>query len=484
MLKLKPQPRPALRIGIVTNSTDVFSPRAKDHTEGAAKKLFDRMLKAGKIDSGSLLIGRTFLPHEAMEAADRLTGACVDLIVVVNVGFPNGQVFLTLATNPHLARVPLVVVADPEPSPEEWATNAWCGVIMNNHVAKKIGRTMVPMVGPVDTKEFEDEFERLIRVAGTIKMLRREFIGRIGDAPGGFHSATGDQLAFAAVFGTRVDTVDLTAVMQAYKAGKISGYLGERSFTDADVEATVKEMCDGRTVEAPMEMVEKAARLYHSYRAIIQANGYTSASFRCWPELNEPYLGISSCIAQTLLLTNGEITGAGCEGDWPMTVAHTMGTALSEVAGYCLDWVNYTGGSEIVQLGHCGVGMCGAMAQIPGKCGGPCDTITVHPVLRQAGKSLGPVLIGQFEYGPKTGICLMQKPDGKFSLLSFEGESTPETARGMKYCAADLCVPNYRELNRLVLEHGFPHHLAVATGLHNADLALLCTFLGVEHFAV
>lgn len=124
------------------------------------------------------------------------------------------------------------------------------------------------------------------------------------------------------------------------------------------------------------------------------------------------------------------------------------------------------------------------MAKEPGKCGGPCDTIALHPVNRQAGKTLGPVLIGQFAYGPKTGICLMQKPDGKFSLLSFEGESTPDTARGMKYCAADMLVPNYKELNRLVLDHGFPHHLAVATGLHNADLALLCRFLGVEHLSV
>jgi L-fucose isomerase-like protein len=269
--------------------------------------------------------------------------------------------------------------------------------------------------------------------------------------------------------------------MQAYKTGRITGYLGERTFSDSAVKDLAKEICDGREVEVPMEMVEKASRLYHAYRAIIKANGYTSASFRCWPEMNEPYIGISSCLAQTLLLTNGDITGAGCEGDWPMAVAQTMGTSLSGVAGYCLDWVNYTGGSDIIQLGHCGVGVCGAMAGQPGKCGGPCDTIAVHPVIRQGGGEIGPVLIGQFAYGPKTGICLMQKPDGRFSLLSFEGESTPETARGMKYSAADLRVPRYKELNEAVLEHGFPHHLAVATGSHNGALKLLCNFLDVEH---
>jgi L-fucose isomerase-like protein len=481
MLELKPQRRPAPRVGIISNSIGVFNPEAKDRTDAALKKLFADMVKSGEIDSASMLLGRLFGPHEALEAADKLAAARVDLVVVVNVAFPNGQVFLTLATHPHLSRIPLAVVGDPEPSREEWANNAWCGVIMNNHVAKKLGRPVQTLPGPIDGEAFRTAFSRLVRVAGTIKALRRDFVGRFGDAPGGFHSATGDQLAFARVFGTRVDTVDLTAVIEAYKTGRTTGYLGERSFTESEVKAFAGEIVQGRKVEVPTEMVERCSRLFHSYRAIIRANGYTSASFRCWPEMNEPYIGISSCLAQTLLLTTAEITAAGCEGDWPMTVAQTIGTMLSGVAGYCLDWVSYTGASEIIQLGHCGAGVCGAMADKPAASGGPCDTITVHPVIRQGGGTMGPVLVGQFQYGPKTGICLMQKTDGRFALLSFEGESTPETARGMIYSAADVRVPNYEKLNRIVLDYGFPHHLAVAEGRLNRDLELLCAYLGVEH---
>ena len=38
-----------------------------------------------------------------------------------------------------------------------------------------------------------------------------------------------------------------------------------------------------------------------------------------------------------------------------------------------------------------------------------------------------------------------------------------------------------RKLNRLVLEGGFPHHLAKAMDNVCEDVRMLCTFLGVEY---
>ena len=115
----------------------------------------------------------------------------------------------------------------------------------------------------------------------------------------------------------------------------------------------------------------------------------------------------------------------------------------------------------------------------PANAGGAvCDAIALHPVIRQGGGTMGPVHIGQFEFGPKTGLCLARDPTGEFKLLTFRGESSPQTARGMTYSAADIAVPDYRKLNRLVLDGGFPHHLAVAMGDITEDVRMLCTFLG------
>lgn len=475
-----PGKRPVPRLGLVVHSIGAFNPRAKDDAEKAIRRHFDRLVASGEIDPGSIITKRIFDPHEALAAADRLAEARVDLAVIANVAFPNGQVYLTLAAHPHLAQIPLAVVAEPEPSQTEWATNAWCGVIMNNHVARQMGRPMVALPGPFDGDSFRTAFSRLLRVAGAIRFLRRDLVCRFGDAPSGFHSATGDQVAFAKVFGTRVETVDLTAVMDAYRTGKAKGYLGDAAFSDDDVRQTIRQLTEGRQVQVDAAMLERGARLYHAYRAIVRANGYTSAAFRCWPENNEPFIGISACLAMGLLMGNGDLAAAACESDWPTAVAQSIGTLLSGKPAACLDWVNYTGGSDIIQLGHCGMGICGMMGS--GKSRGPvCEAIALHPVIRQAGGTMGPVLIGQFEYGPKTGLCLTRDPNGAFKLLAFTGESTPETVRGMTYSAADIRVADYARLNRLVLAGGFPHHLAVAMGDIREDARMLCAFLGIEY---
>ena len=472
--------RPVPKIGLVVHSIGAFNPRAKDAAEKAIRRHFDRVLASGEIAPGSIITKRIFDPHEALTAADRFAGARVDLVVIANVAFPNGQMFLTLAAHPHLARVPLAVVAEPEPSAKEWETNAWCGVIMNNHVARQIGRPIVTLPGPFDSDAFRAAFSRLLRVAGTIRFLRRDLVCRFGDAPSGFHSATGDQMAFAKVFGTRVETVDLTAVMDVYRTGKAKGYLGEESFTDADVRKTVRDLAKGREVQVDAAMLERGARLYHAYRAIIRANGYTSAAFRCWPEMNEPFIGISACLAMGLLMGKGDVAAAGCESDWPTAVVQSIGTLLAGKPAACLDWVNYTGGSDIIQLGHCGMGICGSMGSGKAR-GAVCDAVALHPVIRQAGGTMGPVLIGQFAFGPKTGLCLTRDPDGRFKILAFTGESTPATARGTTYSAADIRVADHVKLDRLVLEGGFPHHLAVAMGDIREDVRMLCALLGVAY---
>jgi L-fucose isomerase-like protein len=475
------QRRPAPKIGLVINSIGAFDPSAKDRSEQALRDYCKQLIQTQAIDRESIVTDRISGPHEAAAVADRLAAAQVDLVVAANVAFANGHVFLTLASHPNLSRTPLAVIAEPEPEGNEWATNAWCAVIMNNYVARQIGRPIAAIPGPFSGDQFQAEFARLLRVAGTIRALRRDFLCRFGDAPSGFHSATGDQLAFAKVFGTRVDTVDLTAVMETFRTGKAQGYLGAATFSEDDVRQTVSQVSAGRPVQVDAATLERGVRLYHAYRAIVRANGYTSGAFRCWPEHNEPLIGISACLAMGLLLANGDLTAAGCESDWPMAVAQTIGTLLSGRPAACLDWVNYTGGSEIVQWGHCGMGICGQMAS--GECGCKDEAITVSGPLRLTGVTMGPAHVGQFQFGPKTGLCLAQDRNGEFKLLSCRGESSPQAARGWVYSAADVVVPNYRRLDRLVLDEGFPHHLAVAMGDIAEDVRLLCKFLGVRHFS-
>jgi len=490
----------APKIGILANAVKAFSLEGKEEIERQYRELFGDFKNEGIINENSIFYPeRIFSLYEAEKALEIFIKEMVDVVILLNSAFPNGNTFLTVATNHYLSKVPLIVTApyEIELSKPEWSINAWCGVIMNNYIAKKIGRYIYPLAGFPKDKDYRDKLKKLLNVFYTVKELRKSVIGRIGDAPSGFYSSNGDQLGYASLFGIRIETVDLSAVMNVYNTYKAQGLLREVSFTEKDIQDTVLEIKRGRPILVKDEFVYKSARLYHSLKAIIEANGFTSISLRCHPEMNEPYIWIAPCLTLGWLLSKRDVRGAGCEGDWPVTVTQEIGTLLTGNPTVCLDFVNYTGRSPIVQLGHCGVGIPGYMAENEISFTGEVSEEIKKKILtgkikvneavvdkspnRQAGKISSPAMIGQFRYGVKTGINLVQDREGNFKMLVFTGENRPDTAKGILYAGCDIEVKNYTKLNEIILEHGFPHHLAVAFGDIREELKILCNYYGIKY---
>ena len=152
-------------------------------------------------------------------------------------------------------------------------------------------------------------------------------------------------------------------------------------------------MTNGRELLTAAEKVRKGARLYHAFKALIEANGFTSAAFRCWPEVMQ-IENMSACLSIGWLLSEGVVRAAACEGDWPTAVCQSIGNLLSGKPAACLDFINHVGARSVVQLAHCGVGIPCLMEDA--KIG------EISPD-RQGGASMGPTCIGQFCYGVKTG---------------------------------------------------------------------------------
>ena len=169
---------------------------------------------------------RIFGPNEAAAVADRFAAEQVDAYVVLDSAFPNGNAFLTLAIHPYLSRLPLILTAPPEIDlgDREWTTNAYCGLIMNNYVSKQIGRPVFTLAGWPKDPAYQQQFRQLVSVVRTVRELRRDLLGRFGDAPGGFHCANGNRLAYARLFGTRIETIDFSAVLKTFESGQASGY--------------------------------------------------------------------------------------------------------------------------------------------------------------------------------------------------------------------------------------------------------------------
>jgi L-fucose isomerase-like protein len=466
----------APRVGLVTTAIDAFSAEGKAQTERKWSALFHAWREAGVIHADSLMPPRISGPHQALAIADDCARALVDVIIIVNSAFPNGHVFPTIALHPHLQHTPVILTAEYEAElgDREWTTNAWCGVIMNNAVARRVGRPVRPLAGDPASAEFQHTLKMLFNSYRAVAQLRREVLGRFGDAPGGFHSATMDQYAFLRTFGVRLETVDLLALMSTYHSGKATGYCGEATFTDEEVTATMAAMREQRVCQVSEAHLRNGARFYHALKAQIDAQGFTSIAVKCWPELLAPEVNIAACFPMSWLLTNGVVRGVGCEADCPTAVLQSLGALLTGAPAACLDFVNHTGRCPIVELGHCGVGIAGQM--------GEGEAIAYKSPDRQGGDPQhAPALIGQFAYGPKTGMAITQTASGQLQLLAFTGENCPDTAQGKLYCAADLHFPAYQQLDRLILQHGFPHHLAVAMADITQEVKEVCDFLGIQY---
>ncbi|OHD21089.1 MAG: hypothetical protein A2Y38_14615 [Spirochaetes bacterium GWB1_59_5] len=498
----------APKIGLVTNSIREFNTAGKQKSEQQIRALYESLKEEGWISRDSIYLERRiFGYHEARGVAEEFARSLLDAVIIFNSAFPNGYVFPTIAMNPHLRETPVIVCADEEPNAligsHEWATNSVCGNDMNNYVAHYLKRYVYFLDGSPASPEFRETLLRLLRVYHTVARLRSDYLGRFGDAPGGFHSASVDQLLYFKTFGTIVNSVDLLRVREVYDSMESEGSERRVRFSEEEIRATQQEMSGARVnLISDPRMLYEGARLYHALKAIIQAEGFTSAAFRCWPEIQGGSFKMVPCLSLAWALTKRDVTAFACESDWPGAVIQSMGTLLSGRPAAFLDYVNWSENGDVLQLGHCGIGIPGCMAaaepaliaeakgsrearealkakvlagEIP-----VTDALIEHGVNRQAGLILGPTLIGQFEYGVKTGIDMVQTPEGKLKMLVFTGESSPETAQGILYSGCDLRVKDYKKLFHLKREHGFPHHLAAALGDISKELRELCALYGIE----
>jgi len=497
-------PQDAPRVGVVFNSIRGFNEQGKQHTETAFGKLLQDCKSLGTIAADSVVYpDRIFGAQDAWKVVDVFSKAALDAIVIVNSAFPCGHVLPIVGMAPHLRHLPLVVAAYQEPNEPlgscAWVTNAICGSDMNKHDARLLGRYVRYLAGAPGSDEFDNEFGMLMNVYRCVRNLSRTYLGRFGDAPGGFHSATADQLLFARIFGVIVETVDLLRVYRVFEEMQTTGTVGESSFTDADVRATMTEMASGRVnLVSNEDALYRCARLYHALRAIIRAEGFNAASLRCWPELSQPPIGAAGCLPIAWATAKGDVAGFACEGDWPGAVMQAATHWLSGRPVPFLDFVDWTAKSDVVRFGHCGVGLAGCMA--------PNDPALIARVEAEGGVSdalrreiaAGEVRvsdaiddqfntpgkagrhIGQFEYGPKTGIDLIQTEDNRLEMLVFEGESDPDTSQGVFYSGCDIRVLNSRALEDIKRTRGFSHHLVIALKHLMPEMREFCEFYGID----
>lgn len=501
----------APKIAIVGTSVPKFHPKAKEEIRDATKKMFDQFGAEGLISDDSIYIPNCFGQYEVTKIGKKLKAADIDLCLIINTAFPNGGTATILGS--YLQGIPIILSSTPEPNSakqSDWENNSVCGVLMNNNALNFMGVYHKVLIGFPDSDTYNNSLKLMLKVAYTIREMRNDRLAAFGDRAMGFHaSGINNELVDLKVLGTYVETISLLTVQNVYDSMRCEGSAKTVTFTEDDVQATIQRLRNDRIVLSPDEQLYRSARYYHSFRAIIEANGLTSAAFRCWPEIQGS--GVNICAAIGLLLSDDIISGGGCERDIGVTMSQSILNHLSGQPAVCLDFIDQFGRftKNLVQMGHCGCGIPGYMEETPqdildkietndGKVPDEImegintgkiavrNTLMGSSVNSPSGVDVGPCLVGPLKFGEYTCMRILPSLDGKsYNMLIFKGKSSEETARNTKVVSLDLVVEGDTEaLFEKVLQYGFPHHLAAVRGDHVEALKELCRFWGMEIITV
>lgn len=497
----------APKLALVGTSVLKFHPEVKESIKNDTRKMFEGLISDGFISPDSIYVPSCFGQYEVTKIAKELKEANVDICLIINTAFPNGGTATILSS--FLKGIPIVISSVPERNlvgQNDWETNSFCGALMNNNALINMGIYHKVLIGIPNTEQYNDEVKRLLNIAYTIKEMRSDRLAAFGDRAPGFHaSSLNNEMTDLRVFGTYIETFALSAVSQVYDSMKCVGLAKTVTFTEEDVQNTVKRMREGRIVLSPDDQVYRSARYYHAFKAIIEANGLTSAAFRCWPEIQGS--GVNICMAITMLMADGIITGGGCERDIHATMSQTILHHLSGKPSICLDFIDEFGHftENMVQMGHCGAGIPGYMEPAPKEImdrieanGGKVpediaqgihsgeilvrNTMMGSSVNFPSGFNIGPCLVGPMKFGEYTCMRIIPSLDGRtHKMLIFKGRSSAETTRNIKLASLDLVVDgDIKKLFEGVLANGFPHHLAAVPGDYVEELKELCRFWEIE----
>jgi len=287
----------APKIAIVGTSVLKFHPKAKEKIRDLTRKMFDRFVAEGLISDNSIYIPHCFGQYEVTKIAKELKSENIDLCLIVNTAFPNGGTATILGS--YLQGIPIIVSSTPEPGVakhSDWENNSVCGVLMNNSALNYMEIYHKVLIGFPGSDTYNNSLKSMLKIAYTIREMRNDRLAAFGGRAMGFHaSSINNELVDLKVLGTYIETISLLTVKNVYDDMRCEGLAKTVTFTEDDIQSVVSRLQDGRIVLSPHEQLYRSARYYHSFKAIIEANGLTSAAFRCWPEIQGS--GVNICAA-------------------------------------------------------------------------------------------------------------------------------------------------------------------------------------------
>jgi L-fucose isomerase-like protein len=378
----------------------------------------------------------------------------VNAIVLLQTTMGDGRLAPTLA---QLWPDPLVLWATPEKSDGDMisscslvGTHAWVSTL------RQMGHSFELVYGDPGAADTRERLGESVRLAATVRRLRRVRLGIVGGQAPGYFAMSADPFTMHCGLGIQLQTFSLL------QFAKVVQDLSDHAVGEdvARVKALGMPHKDTNDDDLPM-----ASRLYLAMKSYLDHENLDALAVRCWPEMPDvfgqwPYLGIAR-------LAN-EGRAVVCEGDADGAMSAWIGESLGLGRCYLSDWLEHDG--ETITLWHIGAAPM-ALSPPPGEPGGP--RIARHFNIKKPA-----VVEATIRENMPVTILRFWRCDGSYFLTAREG-ATVRPRRHLMGTNALACLEGQdpREWFEELCHHGMPHHVAAFEGHHASLLRRLARIL-------
>jgi len=380
----------------------------------------------------------------------------IDALVLLQTTMGDARLSQTLA---QLWPDPVILWATPEkPDGDMISSCSLVGAHCWASVLRQMGHAFELVYGDPDAAETQKQFSEAVRLAVTVRRLKKVRLGIVGgQAPGYFamspdpfviHRATGAQVQSFSLIDFSNAVSELSAEAVAADVAKVKSLgLPHKDTTDDDL---------------PM-----SSRLYLAIKLFFENENLDALTIREWPEMPNVF-GQWPYFAVARLADEGR--AIGIEGDADGALGAWLVESLGLGRCYLSDWLEHD--DKTITLWHGGAAPM-SLCEPVGKPGGP--QIAKHFNIKKPA-----VMEATLRAGMPVTVYRFWRCDGKYFLTAREGETLKPKRHLMATngLAKMNCDP--REWFEELCHAGMPHHIAVIGGHHAALLKRLARALNIQ----
>jgi L-fucose isomerase-like protein len=353
--------------------------------------------------------------------------------------------------------VPILIHAFPDKKDQldlDRRADAFCGKLSAANNLYQYGfrytNTTLHVESP-DSKEFENDIKRFVRICLVVQGLRHARVGAFGARVSAFNTVRFSEKLMERS-GIAVETIDLSEIIGRADGMKNDSNEVIRRFDE------IKEYVP--TAGVPDAAVNKIARLSLVMKEWIEEEDLDAVAVQCWSALEE-YYGVAPCTAMSMLSQSG--IPAACEVDIMGALSMYALQLASGSPAALLDWNNnYGDDPDRCVMFHC--------SNLPACFFAESKMRYLDLLARTVDKGCtfgsidgciapGPATLLRLSTNDTSGAVRGYVAEGEFEdekLESFGG-------RGVMH------VHDLQALLDYMVENGFEHHIAL-TQAHTADI--------------